>query len=174
MEIGILDPGVGDGALAEVTSLVNRVYAAAEKGLWRDGAARTTIAEMREFVADGEIFVTRLGDRIVGTIRVRRLAGGVGEFGMLTADPDHQGSGIGGGLIRFAERLSLERGLDTMQLELLVPKTWTHPSKKFLREWYSRLGYRIVRTGSIDEQYPALAPRLGTPCDYVIYHKTLI
>ncbi|MFD0855651.1 GNAT family N-acetyltransferase, partial [Actinomadura adrarensis] len=104
---------------------------------------------------------------------VQRLDGETGEFVMLAADPEHRGRGIGRELVRFAEELSRERGLGTMQLELLVPKTWTHPSKQSLHEWYTRLGYRPVRHGSIEESYPALAPDLATPCDFVIYHKKL-
>jgi ribosomal protein S18 acetylase RimI-like enzyme len=173
VEVEILDSRAGEGVVAEVTDLVNRVYANGEKGLWRAGAARTTLDETRVLIRNGEIVVARLEGRIVGVIRVQRLDGNVGEFGMLAADPDHQGLGIGRDLVRFAERLSQERGLDTMQLELLVPKKWTHPSKKFLHEWYSRIGYQVIRTGSIDEQYPTLAPQLATPCDYVIYHKRL-
>jgi hypothetical protein len=60
-----------------------------------------------------------------------------------------------------------------MQLELLVPRDWTHPTKEFLNAWYTRIGYRVARTGAIDEAYPALAPLLATPCDFVIYHKRL-
>ena len=173
VEIELLARDAGDDAVAEVTDLVNRVYAVAEEGLWRQGTPRTTRSETAEFVRAGEIAVARLDGRIVGSVRIQQLDGGVGEFGMLAADPGHRGAGIGGGLIRFAERLSRERGSGTMQLELLVPKDWTHPTKKFLHEWYTRLGYRVVRTGSIDEQYPALAPRLATPCDFVIYHRKL-
>jgi len=60
-----------------------------------------------------------------------------------------------------------------MQLELLVPRGWTHPTKEFLHSWYTRTGYRPVRSGTIDESYPQLAPRLATPCDFVVYHKDL-
>jgi hypothetical protein len=60
-----------------------------------------------------------------------------------------------------------------MQLEVLVPRTWSHPTKEFLAEWYPRLGYRKVRVGTIDESYPDLAPLLATPCDFVIYRKEL-
>jgi hypothetical protein len=45
--------------------------------------------------------------------------------------------------------------------------------KEFLAGWYTRIGYRVARTGTIDEAYPALAPLLATPCDFVIYHKDL-
>jgi GNAT superfamily N-acetyltransferase len=173
LDIEMLARDAPDGALAEVTDLVNRVYAIAEEGLWRDGAARTTPAETREFVRAGQIAVARLDGRLVGSVRIQRLDGGVGEFGMLAADPGHRGIGIGRRLIGFAERLIRGHGLGTMQLELLVPKTWTHPSKQFLHEWYSRLGYRIVRRSGIDEHYPALERLLATPCDFVIYHKKL-
>jgi GNAT superfamily N-acetyltransferase len=172
VKIELLARDAGGAAVAEVTNLVNRVYATAEEGLWRDGTARTTLSDITEFIRGGEIAVARLEGRIVGSVRIQRL-GGVGEFGMLAADPGHRGVGIGRRLVRFAEQLTCEAGLDTMQLELLVPQAWMHPAKKFLHDWYTRLGYRAVRTGSIDEQHPALAPRLATPCDFVIYHKRL-
>jgi ribosomal protein S18 acetylase RimI-like enzyme len=92
---------------------------------------------------------------------------------MLVADPDHRGEGIGRELVRFAEELSRRRGLDTMQLELLVPRDWTHPNKEFLDAWYTRIGYRPVRTGRFEQSYPQLEPLLATPCDFVIYRKPL-
>src|SRR5262249_21079812 len=173
VEIELLARDAGDDAVAEVTDLVNRVYAMAEEGLWRDGTARTTSSETTEFVRGGEIAVARLDGRIVGCVRIQRLDGGVGEFGMLAADPGHRGVGIGRRLVCFAERLTHERGAGTLQLALLVPQAATHPEKQILHDWYPRLDYRVVRTGSSDEQSPALAPRLATPCDFVIYHKKL-
>ena len=60
-----------------------------------------------------------------------------------------------------------------MQLELLVPREWRHPGKELLRAWYSRLGYRRIRTGSSEDSYPNLAPLLATPCDIDVYEKPL-
>src|SRR5215813_15488505 len=68
-------------------------------------------------------------------------------FRSLVADPAHRGTGVGRELVRFAERRSREQGLATMQLEVLVPRQWSHPSKEFLKAWYTRIGYRPVRTG---------------------------
>jgi GNAT superfamily N-acetyltransferase len=96
-----------------------------------------------------------------------------GEFGMLVADPERRGEGIGRNLVAFAEQRFRRRCVPTMQLELLVPRDWTHPTKEFLDAWYTRLGYRPVRTGRIDDDYPHLAPLLATPCDFVIYNKSL-
>ena len=96
-----------DGELVvQLTQLVDRVYAEAEEGLWIDGAARTTEAEMAGLVAAGEMAVARHerhDARIVGTVRIQQLDEQVGEFGMLVADPAYRGEGIGRDLVRFAE-----------------------------------------------------------------------
>ena len=175
IEIELLPAAASDDAslMARITDLTNEVYAVAEDGLWTDGASRTTPDEVAELTRAGEIAVAHLGDRVVGCVRVQRLDDATGEFGMLVADPAHRGVGVGRELIRFAERRCREDGLGTMQLELLVPRDWTHPTKEFLDAWYTRLGYRVTRTGSIDEAYPDLAPLLATPCDFVIYRKAL-
>jgi GNAT superfamily N-acetyltransferase len=175
LEIGLLPPSASedDATVGRLTGLVNRVYAVAECGLWTDGSTRTTGAEMAEMIRAGTIVAARRSGRIVGCVRVRRLESGEGEFGLLAADPDLRGIGIGRELVRFAEEVCRRDGLATMQLELLVPRDWTHPSKEFLVSWYTRIGYRQVRTGSLEDSYPALAPLLATPCDFAIYHKDL-
>jgi GNAT superfamily N-acetyltransferase len=174
-EVQLLPTSAADDAtlMERIADLINEVYAVAEDGLWIDGATRTTVDGVAELTRAGEIAVARVRDRIVGCVRVQRLDEGTGEFGMLVADPAHRGVGIGRELIRFAERSCSEDGLSTMQLELLVPRDWTHPAKEFLAAWYTRIGYRVARTGTIDEAYPALAPLLATPCDFVIYQKDL-
>jgi GNAT superfamily N-acetyltransferase len=159
--------------MKQIADLINEVYAMAEAGLWIDGATRTTVDEVAELTRAGEIAVARLRERLVGCVRIQRLDDQTGEFGMLAAEPASRSVGVGRELVRFAESQCRADGLQTMQLELLVPREWTHPSKEFLAEWYGRIGYRVTRTGTIDEAYPALAPLLATPCDFVIYEKHL-
>ncbi|GAA3625636.1 GNAT family N-acetyltransferase [Lentzea roselyniae] len=161
------------GLAAEIAELVNRVYAEAEAGLWLDGAARTSEAEVADLIHAGQIAVVRAGERVVGAVRVQQLGDGLGEFGMLVAAQEERGTGLGRDLVSFAERWGRERGLSRMQLELLVPRTWNHPVKDFLRAWYTRIGYRVVRTGDLGEDYPALVPRLACPCDFLVFHKAL-
>ena len=117
--------------------------------------------------------MARLDGRVVGAVRIQRLDGGLAEFGMLVASPELRGVGIGRALVAFAEGWAREQGFRRMQLELLVPQTWEHPVKEFLRGWYTRIGYRQVRTGRLEEAYPALQPLLATPCDFTIFHKDL-
>jgi GNAT superfamily N-acetyltransferase len=162
--------------VAELTGLVNRVYAQAEEGLWVRGATRTTRQEMAALIAAGEIAVARedgSDGRIVGSVQVHQIDHVTGQFGMLVADPLRRGGGIGRELVGFAEERFRQRGASTMQLELLVPREWMHPTKAFLDAWYTRMGHRPLRTGRIDDDYPDLAPLLATPCDFIIYHKEL-
>jgi GNAT superfamily N-acetyltransferase len=161
------------GLAAEIAGLVNRVYAEAEAGLWVDGASRTTETEVAEFIRAGQIAVRRSGERVAGAVRIQLLDDGVGEFGMLVAAPEERGTGVGRDLVSFAEGWARSQGLSTMQLELLVPRTWTHPVKEFLRDWYTRIGYRVVRTGDFSADFPALVPHLACPCDFLIFRKDL-
>ncbi|GLY33248.1 GNAT family N-acetyltransferase [Kineosporia sp. NBRC 101731] len=162
-----------DDVVADVTVLVNEVYEAGEKGIWTDSTSRTDEAEIRSFMRAGEIAVARRDGVVLGSVRVHQLPGGEGEFGMLAAHPAHRGTGLGKELVIFAENWARDRGLTTMQLELLFPTEWQHPVKAFLKAWYLRSGYELVRTGDFGADYPALAPRLATPCDYLIFHKQL-
>ncbi|GIF25486.1 GNAT superfamily N-acetyltransferase [Actinoplanes tereljensis] len=161
--------------VATVTDLVNEVYAVAEEGLWAGPTDRTDGTEIAKIIAAGELVVAREGGQIIGVARVCRLPAdeSVGEAGMLVADPKRRGAGIGRDLLAYAEGWAVDLGLKSMQVELLVPREWTHPVKQFLREWYTRAGYRVVRVTDLAEDYPALAPHLACPCDFLIFNKPL-
>jgi GNAT superfamily N-acetyltransferase len=173
--VGLLDPQASqDAALVdELTKLINGVYAKAESGLWRDEATRTTATELAELIRAGEIAVATRDGRVVGSVRIHDVADDTSEFGLLVSAPDDRGSGVGRALLDFAEGHGRERGLRAMQLELLVPRTWSHPSKEFLKAWYGRRGYRLSRAGSFEVAYPQLAPLLATPCELEIHEKPL-
>ena len=147
------------------------MYEVAEKGLWREGTTRTTTSEIAELIRAEEIAVATRSDEIVGAVRIHDVGDDASEFGMLVSAPEQRGTGVGRDLVAFAEQQGRERGLRAIQLELLLPRTWEHPSKEFLKAWYGRIGYRRIRTGSIDAAYPHLAPLLATPCDLAIYEK---
>ena len=163
-----------DAALiARLTEMINAVYAAAERGLWRDDATRTSPGEIAGLVAAGEIAVATRGGELAGSVRLHDVADDTSELGLLAAAPAHRGTGVGRALVDFAERSSRERGLRAIRLELLLPRTWRHPSKELLKAWYGRRGYRLVGTGTIDAAHPHLAPLLATPCELAVYEKPL-
>ena len=157
-----------------VTDMVNLVYADAEKGMWVDGTDRATPGEIAAMIAAGRLVIARDEDgTLVGAMQLQRLPTGEGELGMLVAHPERRGAGLGKDLIAYGESWARAQGLTTMQLELLYPSTWTHPVKKFLYDWYTRLGYRVIGTGDLADDYPDLVARLATPCDFLIFHKPL-
>jgi GNAT superfamily N-acetyltransferase len=159
--------------VATIAGLINTVYGSSEDGLWIEGALRTTEAEVAALIRCGELATATSEGVILGSVRIQRLDATTGEFGMLAADPARRGLGIGRELVAFAENWARHHGLASMQLEVLRPRDWTHPSKVFLTQWYERIGYRHVRTGALDEAHPALAPLLATPCDFAVYRKDL-
>jgi GNAT superfamily N-acetyltransferase len=173
--VRVLEPAAGRDArlVDQLTDLINVVYATAESGLWRDGFKRTTASELADLIAAGEIAVATRDGQIAGTMRFHDVADDTSEFGILAAAPDQRNHGVGRALLGFAERQSRERRLRAIQLELLVPRTWQHPSKEFLKAWYGRRGYRLVRTITIEAAYPHLAPLLATPCDLEVHEKPL-
>ena len=157
----------------ELVHIVNRAYAVGEVGLWLDGTARIRAAEIAEAIRAGAMLAATLDGRLVGCAYVRPLDACTADLGMVSAAPERWGSGVGRELVRAAEDLMGARGVETMQLELLVPKEWVHPAKERLRAWYTRLGYRVVRMAPFEEVAPQLASQLAIPCEFLIFHKPL-
>jgi GNAT superfamily N-acetyltransferase len=175
IEIDLLKPAAAEdaGLVERLTDLINEVYVVAEEGLWQPGWKRTNPEEVGGFVGAGEVATARLDGELAGVIRVQELSDRAGEFGMLAADPERRGIGIGRELVAFAERHIRDRGLGAMQLELLVPLEWKHPSKVFLDDWYTRIGYRVISKTGVADLQPQLAPLLATECEFVVYEKPL-
>jgi ribosomal protein S18 acetylase RimI-like enzyme len=157
----------------ELVHIVNSAYAVGEVGLWLDGTARIRAVEIAAAIRAGAMLAAALDGRVVGCAYVRPLDAGTAELSMVSAVPERWGNGVGRELVRAAEHLMRARGAETMQLELLVPKEWVHPAKERLRAWYTRLGYRVVRTAPFEEVAPQLASQLATPCEFLIFHKPL-
>lgn len=175
--------------IARVAALVNTVYFDAEGGIFHDGYQRTSTAEIAQFIKDQRLALARLvrpspspsagagvgtgaGD-VVGCVYVKTLSPTLGDFGMLALDVTYRGGGLGRDLVRFAEDHCRRIGCTKMQLELLVPTTFEHALKTRMQAWYLRMGYRIVKLGSFQDEYPALAPLLTGPADYKIFEKDL-
>ena len=161
--------------LVLLVDLINRVYSKAEEGLWSRGTTRTTPAEVAQFVRKGEIVVALAArrawpDACACTTSTMTSA----DSACLPCRRATGAPGVGRELVQYAERVSAADGRTTMQLEVLVPRGWSHPSKDFLVNWYSRIGYRIHAVERLEDAYPDLAPSLATDCDFVVFRKDLI
>jgi GNAT superfamily N-acetyltransferase len=157
-----------------LSDLINEVYDDAESGMWKRRGTRTHPAEVERLLRADALILAEIDGVIVGSVNVNRMGDGVGEFGMLVADLRHRGRGIGSALVDRAERWARDMGCHTMRLELLTPRHWTHPSKEFLKVWYSRIGYAPRATEPLEMLHPELARDLATECDFTVWHKSLV
>jgi GNAT superfamily N-acetyltransferase len=156
-----------------LSDLINEVYDEAESGMWKRTGTRTNCDEVERLLRAQALILAEIDGALVGSVNVNLMREGVGEFGMLVADRNYRGEGIGSALVKHAERWAREHACHTMRLEILTPRHWTHPSKEFLRQWYSRIGYSPQTTEPFEFMYPELVPELATECDFTVWHKSL-
>lgn len=167
------DAALDQGLVEELVRLINGAYTVGEAGLWQQGATRTQPHEIAAAIRNRGLLAARLEGRLVGCAYMRQLDAGTADLGLISTATDYWGSGIGRALVRSAEEHMRSRGVSTMQLELLVPKGCAHPEKDKLRAWYTRLGYRVVRSAPFEQIAAHLATQLATACEMLIFHKSL-
>lgn len=113
---------------------------AALYGNYRIDPLVQTLDSVRAEVASDCVFVARLGDEVVGSVRGRVTEDGSAAIGKLCVHPRLQGHGIGARLLRAAEAaLADERGATSFRLFT------GHRSEGNLR-LYRRVGYQTVGT----------------------------
>ncbi|MGW1890808.1 GNAT family N-acetyltransferase [Streptomyces sp. NPDC002004] len=111
---------------------------AALYGNYRIDPLVQTLDSVRGEVASDCVFVARLGDEVVGSVRGSTDADGTAAIGKLCVHPRLQGHGIGARLLRAAETaLGSERGAKKFRLHT------GHRSEGNLR-LYQRVGYVAV------------------------------
>ncbi|MBV2355895.1 GNAT family N-acetyltransferase [Streptomyces sp. J2-1] len=111
---------------------------AALYGNYRIDPLVQTLESVREEVAADCVFVARLGDEVVGSVRGRLTEEGAADIGGLCVHPRLQGHGIGARLLRAAETaLAEQRGATRFRLHT------GHRSEHSLR-LYRRVGYEAV------------------------------
>jgi GNAT superfamily N-acetyltransferase len=194
-----------------LTELVNRVYAKDEGDIWDSKLGvfeRTNLDEIQGYLDTGELALVWAGEdpdgpvtqgmsanvasSCIGCARVHWVDASTGDISLLVCDEAARGSGVGRVMFQSAEDWLRAKGATTVQVELLVPDTWEHPSKARLRDWYSRMGYRVVRQEAMvwmqslqvgevtlltmllqDVLYPRLAPLLAGPSKLQVWQKPL-
>jgi len=168
-----LESDLGADNIKRLSDLINEVYDDAESGMWKRKGTRTNPAEVERLLRAQALILAEIDGVLVGSVNVKLMSDGVGEFGMLVADRKYRDEGIGSALVKHAEKWAREHASHTMRLEILTPRHWTHPSKNFLKQWYSRIGYAPQTTEPFESMYPELVPELATECDFTVWHKSL-
>lgn len=168
-----IESDLGADSIKRLSDLINEVYDDAESGMWKRKGTRTNPTEVQRLLRARALILAEIDGVLVGSVNVNLMGDGVGEFGMLVADLNQRGKGIGSVLVDRAEDWARDMACHTMRLELLTPRNWTHPSKEFLKMWYSRIGYEPQATESLETLHPELVPELATECDFTVWHKSL-
>ncbi|MFE9609349.1 GNAT family N-acetyltransferase [Streptomyces sp. NPDC006012] len=123
---------------------------AALYGNYRIDPLVETLDSVREEVAADCVFVARLGDEVVGSVRGTISEDGAAAIGKLCVHPRLQGHGIGARLLSAAEAaLAGERGATTFRLQT------GHRSESNLR-LYRRVGYQTVGTSEGTDGVPMI------------------
>ncbi|GGW19517.1 GNAT family N-acetyltransferase [Streptomyces capoamus] len=118
---------------------------AALYGNYRIDPLVQTLDSVRQEVAADCVFVARLGEEVVGSVRGKVTEDGAAAIGKLCVHPRLQGHGIGARLLRAAEAaLESERGATRFRLFT------GHRSEGNLR-LYRRVGYRTVGRAKGDD-----------------------
>lgn len=123
---------------------------AALYGNYRIDPLVETLDSVREEVTQDCVFVARLGDEVVGSVRGRVTEDGAAAIGKLCVHPRLQGHGIGARLLRAAEAaLADERGATTFRLHT------GHRSEGNLG-LYRKVGYEAVGTAEGADGVPMI------------------
>ncbi|GAA3834966.1 GNAT family N-acetyltransferase [Streptomyces chiangmaiensis] len=130
---------------------------AALYGNYRIDPLVQSLDSVREEVASDCVFVARLGDEVVGSVRGSVTEDGAASIGKLCVHPRLQGHGIGARLLRAAEEaLVEERGAKKFRLST------GHRSEGNLR-LYRRVGYERVGTSQGDDGVPMIVLEKEVP-----------
>jgi ribosomal protein S18 acetylase RimI-like enzyme len=123
---------------------------AALYGNYRIDPLVQTLDSLRREVADDCVFVARLGDEVVGSVRGTVTEDGAAAIGKLCVHPRLQGHGIGARLLQAAESaLADQRGAKKFRLHT------GHRSEGNLR-LYRKVGYEAVGTAQGSDGVPMI------------------
>ncbi|MCI3244327.1 MULTISPECIES: GNAT family N-acetyltransferase [Streptomyces] len=123
---------------------------AALYGNYRIDPLVQSLDSVRQEVAADCVYVARLGEEVVGSVRGSVTEDGSASIGKLCVHPRLQGHGIGARLLRAAESaLAGERGAKRFRLHT------GHRSENNLR-LYRRVGYETVGTSQGSDGVPMI------------------
>ncbi|MFJ9541511.1 GNAT family N-acetyltransferase [Streptomyces sp. NPDC101225] len=123
---------------------------AALYGNYRIDPLVQSLDSLRQEVSADCVYVARLGEEVVGSVRGRVTEDGSASIGKLCVHPRLQGHGIGARLLRAAESaLAQERGAKLFRLHT------GHRSEGNLR-LYRKVGYEAVGTSQGNDGVPMI------------------
>ena len=162
------DPMIVDG----LVRLINDAYSVGEAELWTAGTTRTSPDEVAELIRTGGMLTARVRRRLVGCACVRQVDPSTADLGLVppTAPVGRRRRAPARGHSRGADALARREhhGAEGAR----ATRRGAAPTDR-LRAWYSRRGYRIVRSVPFEEVATHSAAQLAKPCEFLIFRKPL-
>jgi ribosomal protein S18 acetylase RimI-like enzyme len=122
---------------------------------------RTNPAAVRALLEKGKFLVMEDSAGLAGCVYVE-LRGDRGYIGLLSVDPQRQGSGLGRKLMDAAEEYFRKAGCVAAELRVVSART-------LLPAFYRHLGYAETH---IEEIPPEIRPKV--PCEFIYMSKKLV
>ena len=138
--------------LAALVTLAYRVEAFVVDG------DRTDTVDVTRRLERGDFLLLEEDGALVGCVYVQETDG-LGYFGMLSIDPQHQRRGLGATLVDAAEQWCARKGCAVVEIEVVNLRTELPP-------FYRRLGY--VEQGTRPFPDPE---RCKLPCHFIVMSK---
>lgn len=177
IEVGFADINkLSDEEISTTFNIMRHAYRITEVEIWGDTYSRIDMEKFVSFIQRGEIIIACIDGKIVGSIYTYKLRDNAYSFGLLSADFNKKGLGIGRKLISKAEVHAFENGAEYMEIEILRAKEFDIPSKVILHEWYLRQGYVFIESVDFVARKPKeakKATRLLVPSVFDCYRKAL-
>jgi GNAT superfamily N-acetyltransferase len=127
------------------------------------GGQRTTDENLEQLMQKGKFLLGYdAAEKFVASVYVE-VRGARGYFGMLSVDPQRQGTGLGRVMVEMAERYCRAKGCSAMDITVLSPRTELPP-------YYRKFGY--VESGL--EEFRTKRPlKDGLKCHLIVMSKLL-
>lgn len=157
-------------------SILIHAYAKTESEIWGPNYVRISEKEFADIIRRGEFYGAFIKGRLVGSVRLFKKDQQLFSFGLLSADFNLKGIGIGGALVDYIENIARKEGGLYMEIEILRAIGVDVPFKKALKAWYTRLGYKYIKSASFENLKPEnaeKADKLIQPCVFDCYQKVL-
>ena len=154
-----------------IVSMVNEVYYSSEREFWSEGYLGFQIGILKIF-KNKWLYVLR--KRFFWVVFYLSKRQDVSPFSMLVCDPSHRKKGVGKTLVSFVNQEAIVRNNKKMYLELLSPKGWVHEEKKFLKDWYIKMGYKLKKEVDFKDYHPDHAPFMKCDLIFSLYEKNLL
>lgn len=174
--IDIKDVTLNNELKKRLFELMIHAYAETESDIWGSNYHRLEAEEYYDLLDRQWFLIAFKEDKIVGSIHVYRKDADTFGFGLLNADFEETGQGIGQSLIIAAEEFARKHGANTMQLEILRASSPVSEFKKWLAKWYENLGYAFTGTYPfeyVEPNRPDKRESMITEAVFDIYRKSI-